>query len=69
MATTFQQLDPGQGSKEQLINSNFAQVPRYLGEATAAPAPTDIPAGSTFYNTTTSKLMVLRTNATWVNVA
>lgn len=69
MATTFQQLDPGQGSKEQLINNNFAQVPKYLGEATANPAVDDVPAGSTYFNTTTSKLMVLRTNLTWVNVA
>lgn len=69
MATTFQQLDPGQGSKEQLINNNFAQVPRYLGEAAADPAVADVPAGSTYFNTSTSKLKVLRTNSTWVNVA
>lgn len=69
MATTFQQLDPGQGSKEQLINNNFAQVPRYLGEFAVAPSPVDMPTGSTFYNTATSKLMVLRTNSTWVNAA
>lgn len=67
MATTFEQLDPGQGNKEALINSNFAQVPKYLGEFATAPATLDVPHGSTFYNTTTSKLMVLRTNSTWVN--
>ncbi len=69
MATTFQQLDPGQGSKEQLINNNFAQVPKYLGELAANPAIDGVPAGSTYFNTTTSKLMVLRTNSTWANVA
>lgn len=69
MTTTFQQLDPGQGGKEQLINENFAQVPKYLGESTSDPTPTDVPHGSTYFNTTTSKLKVLRTNSTWVNVA
>lgn len=69
MATTFQVLEVGQGSKEALINTNFAQVPRYLGELAAAPLTTDVVAGSTFYNTATSKLMVLKTTLTWVNVA
>ena len=69
MATTFAVLEVGQGSKEALINTNFAQVPRYLGEAAANPATLDVPAGSTYFNTTTSKLMVLKTNMTWVNAA
>lgn len=69
MATTFSVLEVGQGNKEALINTNFAAVPRYLGEAAAAPSTVDVPAGSTYFNTSTSKLMVLRTNSIWVNVA
>lgn len=69
MATEFQVLEVGQGSKEALINTNFAQVPRYLGELAADPATTDVAHGSTYFNTTTSKLKVLKTDNTWVNVA
>lgn len=69
MATTFEVLEVGQGNKEQLINTNFAQVPRYLGELGADPATTDVAKGSTYFNTATSKLKVLRTNNVWVNAA
>lgn len=69
MATQFELLEVGQGSKEALINSNFAQVPRYLGELAADPSTLDVSAGSTYFNTTTSKLKLLRTNGTWVNAA
>lgn len=69
MATTFQVLEVGQGNKEALINTNFAAVPRYLGEASALPSVVDVPAGSTFFNTSTSKLMVLKTDSVWANVA
>lgn len=69
MATTFEMLEVGQGNKEQLINSNFTQVPRYLGELAADPSVTEVAHGSTYFNTTISKLKVLRTNDVWVNVA
>lgn len=69
MATQFELLEVGQGSKEALINSNFAQVPRYLGELATDPATLDVAFGSTYFNTATSKLKLLKTNSTWVNAA
>lgn len=69
MATTFQVLEVGQGNKEALINTNFAAVPRYLGEATADPSTVDVPAGSTYYNSTALKMKVLLTNNTWANAS
>lgn len=69
MATVFQVLEVGQGNKEALINTNFTQVPRYLGEMPTDPATTDVSAGSTYFNTTASKLKVLKTDSTWANVS
>lgn len=69
MATKFELLEVGQGSKEALINTNFAQVPRYLGELPTDPATLDVSIGSTYFNTTTSKLKLLKTDSTWVNAA
>lgn len=69
MATEFQVLEVGQGNKEALINTNFAQVPRYLGELATDPLTLDVSHGSTYFNTTTSKLKVLKTDNTWVNAA
>lgn len=69
MATTFIDLIVGQKEKEVTINNNFAQVPRYLGELSADPAITNVSFGSTYYNTTTSKLLVLKTTGVWVNAA
>lgn len=66
-------LDVGQKEKEVTINTNFQmldnKVPRYLGELGSAPATSGLAFGSTYFNTGTSKLQVLKTNATWVNVA
>ena len=66
-------LDVGQKEKEVTINTNFQkldnEVPKYLGEATSDPATTGRAPGSTYYNTTASKLKVLKSNMTWVNVA
>lgn len=69
MATQFEILEIGQGNKEALINTNFAQVPRYLGELATDPATLDVAFGSTYFNTATSKLKVLKTDSTWVNVS
>lgn len=69
MATTFTDLTVGQKEKEVTINTNFAQVPRYLGELTADPATAGVSAGSTYFNTTASKLKVLKGSGVWTNVA
>lgn len=69
-------LEIGQKEKETVINTNFTQldnvVPKYLGDLTVAPTVlTNIPVGSTYYDTGTSKLRVLRnkTGPVWSNVA
>ena len=58
-------LEVGQKEKEITINTNFTQldnvVPKYLGDLAAAPVSlTNIPVGSTYYNTSTAQLFVLR---------
>ena len=57
-------LEVGQKEKEVTINTNFSAldaVPKYLGDLAAAPTDlTKIPVGSTYFNTATSKLVVLR---------
>lgn len=66
-------LEVGQKEKEVTINSALTaidtKIPRYLGEAASDPATTGVPAGSTYFNTTSSKLKVLKSNSTWANVA
>lgn len=68
-------LEVGQKEKEVTINTNFNTIdtfPRYLGDLTAPPTVlTQIPLGSTYFNTTTNKLQVLRnkTGPVWSNVA
>jgi hypothetical protein len=66
-------LEIGQKNKEITINENLqlidSRVPKYLGELATNPTSTGVPAGSTYYNTTTSKLMFLKANGTWVNAA
>ena len=76
MATTtkwgLKYMEVGQKDKTVTINDNMDildNVPKYLGELSSDPAITNIPNGSTYYNTTASKLKVLRTTGTWVNVA
>lgn len=68
MATTFQVLEVGQGSKEALINTNFAQVPKYLGEHATNPAILDVPHGSTYFNSVSNKLHILKTTNVWVEL-
>lgn len=65
-------LDVGQREKEATINSALNKVDqkslRFLGEAALDPATTSVPLGSTYYNTTDSKLKVLLAGG-WTNVA
>ena len=69
-------LEIGQKEKEITINTNFTTMdntPKYLGDLAADPAGvTTTPLGSTYYNTTASKLKVLRQktpSVIWSNVA
>lgn len=65
-------LQVGQKEKEATINTNFqiidGKVLKYLGELPADPASGPLP-GSTYFNTSTDKLKVLKTTNVWVNVA
>ena len=66
-------LDVGQKEKEATINTNFTlideKVPRFLGDLASDPSVSGLPKGSTYYNTATTKLKVLRQNNTWANAA
>lgn len=65
-------LDVGQREKEATINNALNKVDqkslRFLGSAALDPATTSVPLGSTYYNTTNSKLKVLLAGG-WTNVA
>lgn len=75
MATTnrgLKYLEIGQKDKTITINDNMDvldDVPMYVGEFSSDPSTTGVPHGSTYYNTGSSKLKVLKTNNSWVNVA
>jgi hypothetical protein len=64
-------LEVGQKEKETTINANMnlidSKALRFLGDLAADPPTTGVPAGSTYYNTTTSVVRLLRGNNTWVN--
>ena len=68
-------LEVGQKEKEVTINSNFTAldaVPKYLGDLASDPGVvTTTPIGSTYFNTATVKLKVLRSASpiTWANAA
>lgn len=69
-------LETGQKEKEVTINTNMTTLdntPKYLGDLSVDPASvTTTPLGSTYFNTTTSKLKVLRQktpSVVWSNVA
>ena len=74
MATTpnlgLVQIEIGQKEKEVTINTNQstldAKVPRALPDAASAPTVTGLAPGSTYYNTTESRVYWLRPNMTWV---
>lgn len=64
-------LEVGQKEKEVTINTNFASIDakviRYLGEFASDPNTSGIVPGCTYFNTSSSKLKVLKTDFTWVN--
>lgn len=66
-------LEVGQKEKEATINTNLnmidSKVIRYLGEAGSDPSTSGVAFGSTYFNTVSSKLKVLKSDASWVNVA
>lgn len=69
-------LEVGQKSKEVTINQNMTElsnrIPRFLGRLAANPSEAGVPLGSTFYNTVTSKLVVLTQitpSVIWSNAA
>ena len=66
-------LEVGQKNKEVDINTNMSlldqTVPRYLGELAVDPASSGVSAGSTYFNTQTNKLKVLKSTGSWVAVA
>ena len=66
-------LEVGQKEKEVTINTNFTQIDakivRYLGELAADPVIANIAFGSTYFNTASNKLKVLKTSGTWANAA
>lgn len=74
MATTpnlgLTQIEIGQKEKEVTINTNNSlldsKVPRALADAATAPSVTGLAPGSTYFNTTDSKVYWLRPNMTWV---
>ncbi len=74
MATTtnlgLTYLEIGQKDKSTTINTNMDLLdvlPSYLGEAASDPATTGIAPGSTYYNTGSLKLLVLKSDLAWVN--
>ncbi|RLB66461.1 MAG: hypothetical protein DRH08_06145 [Deltaproteobacteria bacterium] len=74
MATTtnldLTYLEVGQKDKSTTINTNMDlldALPQYLGEAASDPAISGVSYGSTYYNTGSSKLKVLKTDDTWVD--
>ena len=76
MATTtkwgFTLMEVGQKDKTTTINTNMNlldEAPKYLGDLSAHPASTNVPFGSTYFTTVSSKLRVLRSSGSWVNAA
>ena len=69
-------LEVGQKEKEVTINTNFTTLdstPKFLGRLASNPgSTTGTPLGSTFFNTATSKLVVLTQitpSVIWSNAA
>lgn len=79
MATTpkigIEKLEIGQGEKEATINTAFDKIdaaygttPQFMGDLTGDPSITNVPLGSTYFNTSLSKFKMLRGNSTWVTL-
>ena len=66
-------LEVGQKDKEVTINTALQvidnKVIRYLGEFSSDPNSSGVVPGCTYFNTTSSKLKVLKSDSAWVNVA
>ena len=66
-------LEVGQKDKEVTINTALQSIDnkviRYLGEFATDPNTSGVVPGCTYFNTATSKLKVLKSNSSWVNVA
>lgn len=64
------QLEVGQKEKEVTLNTNNSvldsKVPLALADSATPPATAGRAPGSTYYNTTDSKVYWLRPNLTWV---
>ena len=64
-------LEVGQKEKEVTINTNFntldQKVIKYLGELTSDPAAGPV-AGSLYFNTSSNKMKVLKSNGSWVAI-
>ena len=64
------QLEVGQKEKEVTINTNNSlldsKVPRVLPDAASPPATTGLAPGTTYFNTSDSKVYWLRPNLAWV---
>jgi len=74
MATTtnlnLTYIETGQKDKSTTINTNMDlldALPSYLGELASDPATVGVAHGSTYYNTGSSTLKVLKTDDSWVN--
>lgn len=66
------QLDVGQKEKEVTINTNNAlldaKCARALADSASDPATAGLAPGTTFYDTTLSKVKWLRPNGTWITL-
>ena len=64
------QLEIGQKEKEVTINTNNtlldSKVARALADAASPPSTTGLAPGTTYFNTTDSRVYWLRPNLTWV---
>lgn len=66
----FDVIEVGQRHKIETINGNFAKTPSYMSELATDPTELDdVAPGTTYFNTGTNKLKVLKSDKTWVNVA
>ena len=69
-------LEVGMKEKEVTINTNMTElsnrIPRFLGRLASNPSEAGVPLGSSFFNTTTSKMVFLTQVAgtvIWSNAA
>ncbi len=69
-------LEVGQKEKEVTINQNMTElsnrIPRFLGRLAANPSEAGVPLGSSYFNTTTSKMVFLTQitpSVIWSNAA